>query len=77
VFVVAIHFYFGVPEATQWNHSDGLQIHRLGQDVADRTSGKAFDQPTGDRKYVHRKCDCSRRGTKEPLSGLRSAWRAH
>ena len=35
--VAAIHIYFGLLEATQWNRPAGLQIHGLGQDVADRT----------------------------------------
>ena len=35
--VTAIHVYFGLLEATQWNHPAGLQIHGLTQDVADAT----------------------------------------
>jgi len=34
--VAAIHGYFGLLEGTQWNRPAGLQIHSLGQDVADR-----------------------------------------
>jgi len=35
--VAAIHIYFGLLEGTQWNRPAGLQIHRLGQEVADQT----------------------------------------
>ena len=35
--VAMIHLYFGLLEATQWNRPAGLQIHGLGQDLADQT----------------------------------------
>jgi hypothetical protein len=37
VVVAAIHSYFGLLEGTQWNRPAGLQIHGLGQEVANRT----------------------------------------